>query len=172
MGKSDLERGTIEFSATTGAGDHPVIHAAIKGIPICCPRCKRTVATNYACGTYGIIYPVGGARPILIHETNSVFRTAEIQTFSFMGMDRKPSLGRRLLPSPDSNVASKRNYKSLVQQLPPPGSHPGARCGQRRLGNRGNLQRQFHGHKFRCVARDGRRHYFRRLRYTFRRCDI
>lgn len=114
-----MERDAIECSATTGAGYDPVIHATVKGIPICCPRCKRTLARDYACSRCGISYPTTGARPILIHEANSVFRTSDIQTFSFMGMDREPSLGRRLLPTPDSNVASKRNYKTLAQQLPP-----------------------------------------------------
>src|SRR6267142_5670023 len=115
----EMERDTIEFPATTGVGYDPVIHATIKGLPICCPRCKRALATNYVCGICRITYPVAGTRPILIHETNSVFRTAEMQTSSFLDMDRKPSLGRRLLPTPDSNVASKRNFKSLAQQLPP-----------------------------------------------------
>lgn len=100
------------------AVDDAVIHAAIKGISLCCPRCRRMLAANYACGACGITYPVVGIRPILINETNSVFRTTEIKTFSFMGMDRKPSVWTRLLPTPGSNAACKRNYKSLAQHLP------------------------------------------------------
>jgi SAM-dependent methyltransferase len=115
----DMDRDTIEFSATAGAENDPVIHTTIKGIPICCPRCKRRLETNYLCTICGITYPLAGTRPILIHETNSVFRIAEMQTRSFLDMDRKPSLGTRLLPTPDSNVASKRNYKSLARQLFP-----------------------------------------------------
>lgn len=114
-----MKRDTIESPEMTGTGCDPVIKSTIKGVPISCPRCKRILAAKYECDTCGITYPTIGIRPILIHEANSVFRMSEIQTFSFMGMDRKPSLGRRLLPTPDSNVASKRNYKTLAHKLSP-----------------------------------------------------
>ena len=113
-----MERVAIDISEGIRAARDPLMPATTKGIPICCPRCKQKLLTNLECGSCGVTYPVAGTRPILIHEDNSVFRTSEILKFSFMGMDSKPSLGRRLLRTPGSNVAAKRNFKSLAQQLP------------------------------------------------------
>ncbi|MBZ5511355.1 MAG: class I SAM-dependent methyltransferase [Acidobacteriia bacterium] len=77
------------------------------------------LAANYACASCGITFPAAGNRPILINETNSVFRIPEIESFSFMGMHQRPSIFVRLLPSPDCNVAADRNYRRLAQQLLP-----------------------------------------------------
>ncbi len=92
----------------------------LKGIPVCCPACKRVLDTHLQCPDCGNVYPEINGTPVLLYERNSVFRFAEIASKPVPGVPhQKQSWIRRLIPSNTANVAAADNYRRIAELLPP-----------------------------------------------------
>jgi uncharacterized protein YbaR (Trm112 family) len=90
---------------------------------LACPRCKATLETGdrLRCPDCRVDYPTVAGIPVLINDENSLFRVADFVAGRDSTYKTSTSIsiriGKRLVPSLNLSVKSKRNFSELVSRL-------------------------------------------------------